>query len=51
MGGVKLDKEAVANLDGFDSDLYKSGRSKFISGVTLVSVGAVPTLVVDNLSR
>lgn len=44
MGGVRLDREAVANLQDFDLQMYRKGRAKFISGVTVASIGAVPTI-------
>lgn len=48
MGDTRLTREAIANLDGFDMQLYKSGRAKFTSGVVLTSVGAIPTAIATS---
>lgn len=45
MGGARLDSKAIANLQDFDLQMYRKGRAKFISGVTVASIGAVPTVL------
>ena len=44
-GGTRLKSSALAALDGFDMEQYKVGRSKYIGGVTMITVGALPALV------
>lgn len=44
MGGARLDSKAIANLQDFDLQMYRKGRAKFISGITMTSIGAVPTI-------
>lgn len=45
MGGVRLDRASVANLQDFDLQMYRKGRAKYVSGVTVASIGAVPTIL------
>lgn len=52
IGDTKLSKADIANLDEFDIKLYDRGRAKFTSGLVLVSVGAIPTVLAvhDNIA-
>ena len=42
LDGNKLNKQELSGMEGFDFDLYSKGRTKVVTGTSLMAVGAVP---------
>ena len=42
LDGTKLNKQELSGMEDFDFDLYSKGRTKAVTGTSLMAVGAVP---------